>query len=102
MRALARLRVLRRTALNPFRYSAERRWERKLLRDYEADLDLIAARLTPDNLSVATALAAYPQRIRGFGHVKEAQARAVLAERERLIQALHAPAESPLVPMAAE
>ena len=102
MRALARLRILRRTALNPFRYSAERRWERKLLRGYEADLDLIAARLTPDNLSVATALAAYPQRIRGFGHVKEAQARAVLAERERLIRALHAPAESPLVPIAAE
>ena len=33
------------------------------------------------------ALAAYPRKIRGFGHVKQAQARPALAERERLLKA---------------
>jgi indolepyruvate ferredoxin oxidoreductase len=91
-RMLARLRVLRRTVFNPFRYTAERRWERRLLKRYEADLDVIEAKLSPDNTDAALVLAAYPLRIRGYGHVKEAQGEAVLAERERMIRALDAPA----------
>jgi indolepyruvate ferredoxin oxidoreductase len=87
-RMLARLRFLRPTPLNPFRYTAERRWERRLLKDYEADLDAIESKLSVANRDAALALAAYPQRIRGFGHVKEAKARPVLAEREALVKAL--------------
>ncbi len=87
-RMLARLRFLRPTPLNPFRYTAERRWERRLLKDYEADLDAIESKLSVANRTAALALAAYPLRIRGFGHVKEAQARPVLAEREALVKAL--------------
>ena len=37
------------------------------------------------------ALAAYPRKIRGFGHVKQAQARPALAERERLLKAFLEP-----------
>ncbi len=95
-RALARLRFLRRTALNPFSYTAERRWERQLLADYEADLDLIEAKLSAERSDVALALAAYPLSIRGFGHVKDAQGRAALADRKRLIQALDEPVATPL------
>jgi indolepyruvate ferredoxin oxidoreductase len=94
-RMLARLRILRWTVLNPFRHTAERRLERRLLKEYEADLDVIEAKLSVDNSEAALALAAYPLRIRGFGHVKQAQGQAVLAERERLIRALdaHAPVQ---------
>jgi indolepyruvate ferredoxin oxidoreductase len=42
------------------------------------------------------ALAAYPSKIRGFGHVKEAQARPALAERDRLMEAFLAPASAPV------
>jgi indolepyruvate ferredoxin oxidoreductase len=86
-RALARLRFLRGSVADPFSYLAERRWERRLLADYEAVLDRIELDLRPHNYAAAVALASYPQRIRGFGHVKEAQARPALAERERLLQA---------------
>jgi indolepyruvate ferredoxin oxidoreductase len=98
---LAGMRFLRGSLLDPFAYIAERRWERRLLKDYEAALDLIAERLSPANLSIAVALAGYPRKIRGYGHVKEAQARPALAERERLIKAFTEP-EQVLLAEAAE
>jgi indolepyruvate ferredoxin oxidoreductase len=101
-KVLARMRVLRRTPLNPFGYTAERRWERKLLRDYEAALDAIETKLSPANRDVALALAAYPRKIRGFGHVKEAQARPALAERPRLLAALDDVAQAEPLAEAAE
>ena len=91
-RLLARLKGLRGTAFDIFGYSAERRLERKLLADYEMDLDRIAARLAPGRIEAAAALASVPQLIRGYGHVKEAAARKAAAERQRLVDRLDAPA----------
>jgi indolepyruvate ferredoxin oxidoreductase len=92
---LSKLRFLRATRLDLFGRTPERRWERELLADYEAVLDRIAAELSPHNYAVATALADYPKKIRGFGHVKEAQARPALAERERLLAAFSAAQPAP-------
>jgi indolepyruvate ferredoxin oxidoreductase len=61
---------LRGTAFDPFGYTAERRTERQLVRDYEVLLDELIARLSPDNHHLAVGLAAIPEKIRGFGHVK--------------------------------
>jgi indolepyruvate ferredoxin oxidoreductase len=94
-RMLAGLRFLRGTWLDLLGRTAERRWERQLLADYEAALEEIEARLSAANYPTALALAAYPQKIRGYGHVKHAQARPALAERDRLIKALAEP-EMPL------
>ena len=69
---LARLRRLRGTALDPFGYTAERRTERRLIGEFEALLAELAAGLTAANRDVAVELAALPQGVRGFGHVKEA------------------------------
>ena len=69
-RVLKRFKFLRGTPLDPFGYSAERRTERKLIRDYEALLEEIMNRLAPDNHAIAVGLAAIPEKIRGFGHVK--------------------------------
>ena len=71
---LARLRGLRGTAFDLFGYSAERRREREAITDYERVLDEIAERLTVVNYETAVALAALPLEIKGFGHVKEANA----------------------------
>jgi indolepyruvate ferredoxin oxidoreductase len=95
-RALASLRGLRGTWLDAFGRTAERRWERQLLADYEATLDTIESGLTAVNYASAVALAAYPRKIRGFGHVKQAQARPALAERERLVKAFAGPEPLPL------
>lgn len=95
-RVLARLRFLRGTFLDPFARLAERRWERRLLTDYESVLDAIEANLTAANLQAGLALAAYPRRIRGFGHVKQAQARAALGDREKLLKAFTEPEAVPL------
>ena len=91
-RLLARLKGLRGTVFDVFRHSADRRLERALLAEYEADLDLIASMLDAGRIEAAAALASVPQLIRGFGHVKEASARKARAERGRLIERLKFPA----------
>jgi len=67
---LAPLKVLRGTPLDLFGWSRERRMERKLRADFETLLDEIALKLAPENYECAIALAALPDKIRGFGHVK--------------------------------
>ena len=69
-RTLAKLKFLRGTAFDPFGYTRERKMERQLVDDYEALLSEIMPKLGPDNHHVATGLAAIPEKIRGFGHVK--------------------------------
>ncbi|MDJ1158334.1 indolepyruvate ferredoxin oxidoreductase family protein [Chelatococcus sp. SYSU_G07232] len=69
-RLLAKLRFLRGTALDPFGRTEERRMERRLIADYEALLEEILGKLDADNHALAVALAAIPEKIRGFGHVK--------------------------------
>ncbi|MCW5737858.1 MAG: indolepyruvate ferredoxin oxidoreductase family protein [Enhydrobacter sp.] len=70
-RVLAKFKMLRGTALDPFGYTAERRQERALVRDYEALIDELLAGLSSVNHPLAVNLAAIPDEIRGFGHVKE-------------------------------
>ncbi|MYZ48240.1 indolepyruvate ferredoxin oxidoreductase family protein [Propylenella binzhouense] len=84
-RVLAAMRGLRGTFADPFGRTAERRWERKLLSDYEAIVDRIARELDREKHEAALALAAYPRKIRGFGHVKERQAAVALKERDLLL-----------------
>ena len=69
-RLLAKLKGLRGTAFDPFGYTTERRSERALIADYEALLAEIFERLTPDNHAIAVGLAALPEKILGYGHVK--------------------------------
>ena len=69
-RLLARFKGLRGTAFDIFGYTQERRTERKLIADYEAMLTEVLTGLSPDNHHVAVGLAAIPEKIRGFGHIK--------------------------------
>ena len=79
-RGLAGLKFLRGTFLDPFGWSVERRMERRLLAGYEAELHDIAAKLSTENYEFAIALAQYPEKIRGFGHVKDAAIAHVMPE----------------------
>jgi indolepyruvate ferredoxin oxidoreductase len=80
LRWLARLRRLRGSWLDPFGHTNERRMERRLLADYQATLAQIRERLSPENHHLAVALARFPEKIRGYGHVKAAAILSALPE----------------------
>lgn len=58
--------------------------ERGLLADYEAGLAKLASGLTAERLATAVQIAAIPQKIRGYGHVKEASVGPAKAEEKAL------------------
>ncbi|HIC81497.1 MAG TPA: indolepyruvate ferredoxin oxidoreductase family protein, partial [Kiloniellaceae bacterium] len=93
LRTMAKLKGLRGTALDIFGYSAERRMERGLIRDYETLMEEIAGKLTPDNHALAMELASIPEKIRGYGHVKEAHVKTAKACEADLLTAFRDPAQ---------
>jgi len=99
-RLLAKMKFLRGTALDPFGYSVERHTERKLIEDYEAMLAEMFANLTPENHHLAVGLAAIPEKIRGFGHVKQRHLVTAKAEEAALLEQFRAGA--PVLLKAAE
>jgi indolepyruvate ferredoxin oxidoreductase len=88
---LARLRGLRGSALDIFGYTQERRTERQLISGYEQLIDEIVERLSPANHAVAVELAAIPEEIRGFGHVKLRNIETARAKQEKLLKQFRAP-----------
>jgi indolepyruvate ferredoxin oxidoreductase len=99
---LAPLKFLRGTRLDPFGRTEERRAERALIGEYEATVAEILEHLSPQTLATTVALAELPDRIRGFGHVKEKAMREAAAERARLLERLRQPAAPKPMPLAAE
>jgi indolepyruvate ferredoxin oxidoreductase len=73
-RVMARLKFLRGTWLDPFRSSDERKLERRLIAEFEADVADLTQRLTPASHAVAVRVIGSYETIRGYGHVKEASA----------------------------
>ena len=69
---LAKLKGLRGTRFDPFGRTAERRVERQMIVDYRERIESLLPKLNAANASVAAKIAALPDNIRGFGHVKEA------------------------------
>jgi indolepyruvate ferredoxin oxidoreductase len=82
MNVLQHFRRVRGTWLDPFRNTPERQLARELLAQYEDDVAHILARA--NSVEDATALAALPDKIRGYGHVRERHAKAAAAERAAL------------------
>lgn len=70
-RILSRLRFVRGTAFDPFGYLADRKLERQLIGDYERLVEHVITGLRADSLDVAVGLLSIPEKIRGYGHVKE-------------------------------
>ena len=55
-----------------FGYTHERRTERQLIADYERTVGGLLDTLDAGNVALAAEIAAVPEHIRGYGHVKEA------------------------------
>ncbi|MFT5005394.1 MAG: indolepyruvate ferredoxin oxidoreductase [Paracoccaceae bacterium] len=87
---LARLKFLRGSAFDPFGRTAERKMERDLIAQYEADMDRIQSTISPDTLDLARQFAELPLQIKGFGSVKLASVAAYTKRREELLAAIQA------------
>jgi indolepyruvate ferredoxin oxidoreductase len=85
LKILAKMKGLRGGVFDLFGYTAERKFERGLIAQYEADMDDAQARFSPETRDAAIALALLPLQIRGFGHVKYKNAEAAAARREELL-----------------
>ncbi|PQO95754.1 indolepyruvate ferredoxin oxidoreductase family protein [Massilia phosphatilytica] len=82
---LARLKGLRGTAFDVFGYTAERKMERALVTEYRDMIEALLASLDAANHAVAVELAALPEQIRGFGHVKEKAVAEYRVRRQELL-----------------
>lgn len=71
LKFLSRFKNLRGSKLDVFGYSEERKQERALIVEYRNKIEKLITSLSADNLQAAIAIAAVPQEIKGFGHVKE-------------------------------
>ena len=89
-RFLAAMKRLRGTAFDPFGRAAERRMERALIAEYEADMAEVLPKVTPATRDAVLALARLPLDIRGFGPVKEASQRQAAKRREELLAVIRA------------
>ena len=70
-RMLAEMKGLRGTAFDIFGHSADRKLERDLIAGYEKDVAHVLSVLSPLTLETAIEILSLPDRIRGYGPVKE-------------------------------
>ena len=90
LRILAALKGLRGTPLDVFGYSAERRMERELIKQYERDMAEVLPKLSDGTHEAIVALAELPMQIRGFGPVKAANEAKAAKRREELLALIRA------------
>jgi indolepyruvate ferredoxin oxidoreductase len=94
--ALAPMKRLRHTPLDPFGRDHVRVVERELVREYEELVDEIVERLSPDNHGVAVDLAGLPDMVRGYDEVKLGNVEVYREEISRLRPQLTDGRRSPL------
>ncbi len=83
---LAKFKSLRGTPFDIFGYTAERKMERRLIEEYRNDIESMLPKLSAKNAVLAVKIAAIPEKMRGFGHIKEANVCAAEAEKQKLLE----------------
>ncbi len=94
-RLLARMRHLRGTAFDIFGQTPHRRMERDLIAGYEKDTAHVLSVLSPLTLDTAIEILSLPDRIRGYGPVKEKSVQDVKARYAQLAADLANPPPAP-------
>ncbi|MEH6616488.1 MAG: indolepyruvate ferredoxin oxidoreductase family protein [Porticoccus sp.] len=92
-RQLAKLKFLRGSAFDVFGYLSERKMEQQLLVEYEQTLADVLDGLNEHNYQSAVEVVSLPEKIRGFGHVKEHNRKMA---KEREVQLIAAFKDSPV------
>ena len=85
---LASLKILRGTPLDVFGYTAERKMEKALIKQYESDIAYVLPKLNNETIDYIVALAELPTTIRGFGPVKRSNEKKAADKRKELLNAL--------------
>lgn len=85
---LAKFRVLRGTAIDPFSYSADRKMDRAQLKDYQQLVERIVRELDASNYDTFLQLAELVSEVRGYGPVREQAAQGIQEKQGQLIKAL--------------
>ena len=98
-KVMAKMKGLRGSAFDIFGYTEERKMERGLIERYEATVSRLIAELSPDNHALATEIACLPDKIRGYGFIKEDSVKTTLTEWDELMGRFD---NSPAPAMAAE
>jgi len=94
-RLLAKMRHLRGTVFDIFGETAHRRLERDLIAGYEKDVAHVLSVLSPLTLDTAIEILSLPDRIRGFGPVKEKSVQEAKARYAQLAADLANPPPAP-------
>ena len=95
-RVLAKMRGIRGTVFDPFAGGPDRKLERDLIAGYEKDVAVVLEKLSPHTIDTAVELLSLPDRIRGYGPVKEKSVQDAKARYAQLAADLVNP--PPLVP----
>jgi indolepyruvate ferredoxin oxidoreductase len=93
-KSLARMRRFRNTPLDPFRYSEDRKLHLRLLAEYEQVVNELIGALSPSNHQTAVAIAAIPEAIRGYGHIRKRHAEHAKRREAQLLQRFRGQRES--------
>ncbi|MFY9958238.1 indolepyruvate ferredoxin oxidoreductase family protein [Bradyrhizobium sp.] len=94
-RLVAGMRFLRGTAFDIFGHSADRKLERDLVAGYEKDVATVLSLLSPVTVDTAVELLSLPDRIRGYGPVKEKAVSDAKARYAQLAADLASPPPAP-------
>ncbi len=84
-KTLARMKGLRGTPFDIFGYTAERKAERQLIKDYEAMIETVLTKLNAENLDTCRELLALPEMVKGFGPVKHGNIEKFYTQHARLL-----------------
>jgi indolepyruvate ferredoxin oxidoreductase len=87
-RLLAKMKGLRGTPFDVFGYNKDRKMERELIAGYERDIETVLRLVSPANIDIAIELLSLPDRIRGYGPVKEKAVKEARARYEQLAKDL--------------
>jgi indolepyruvate ferredoxin oxidoreductase len=94
-KVLAKLKGLRGTRLDIFGHTEERKTERRLIGEYIDTITEVIGSLSPQNHAMAVQIAALPDQIRGFGHIKERNIHKAKEREANLLAAFRKPAAPP-------
>jgi indolepyruvate ferredoxin oxidoreductase len=92
---MSKMKGLRGSAFDIFGYTEERKMERGLIEKYETTMEKLINSLDHDNHALAIEIACLPEKIRGYGYIKEDSVKAAHAELQDLMAKFENPVASP-------
>jgi indolepyruvate ferredoxin oxidoreductase len=91
---LSKLRFLRGTFLDVFGYTEERRTERALIGEYLLAMEEVSLSFSAERQALALEIARIPDKIKGYGHVKERHLKVARLQWDGLMLAWRTPASA--------